>query len=182
MSLKILSDRFRKPAAPPVAALAKPDPEAEARATRAAAAAQGRIDRAEKAAAAAEAKATAAEARAASQHLQSEVTAAAGRLRVLNAAQVTQLASGRYELVDGKVRSKLDPSKDLEADLGEWLASEGKHFLPAAVPGGGSGAPANPAAPKAAAPRDLSTQQGRDAYAAEVNAARGAKPRAQAPS
>lgn len=171
MSLKALASRARKSVAP------APDHAAALeRAQREASAARARTERAEADAVAARKEVADEKAARARQDLESRVSAAAAQARALNPAHVVALTRDRYEIVDGKVRSKADPAKDLDADMGEWLASEGKHFLPAQVPSGGSGAPGTTVAPAAAAPHDLKTQQGRDAAAREINARLSARP------
>lgn len=169
MSLKVLGDRFRARQAPAAVAPATPAaPSADLeRAQRSVAAANAKAERSAKAEAAALKSASEAQARADAQLLDATVSSAAARARVLNPSQVAALVRDRYELVGGKVVPRSDATLDLDADLGAWLAVDGKHFLPAAVPGGGSGAPANPTPPKQGAPHDLTTDAGKTAYARE---------------
>lgn len=122
-----------------------------------------------------------AQAEAARVRIESAVTSAASKARALNPGHVAQLLGNKVKLVDGKLT--VDGSdKDVDAYVAEWLGSEGKHFLPASVPSGGSGASGNPNPPPAKAAHDLSTKAGMTAYARdrELNARRpGQAPRAQ---
>lgn len=164
MSLKLL--RRKAPAAP-----AAPDATVTAeleRARREASAARAASERVAKELEAARKETLDARAAAAAQHLDAAIGSAAAKARAINPSHVVALTRDRYELVDGKVRAKADPTKDLDADLAEWLGSDGKHFVPAVVPGGGAGAPASPATPAIGAPHDLASDTGRTAYAASV--------------
>lgn len=164
MSLKVLASRARKVVAP-----APDHAVALERAQREALAAVARSERATADAVAARKEVAEAKATAAKNDLDARITASAARARAINPAHVVALTRDRYEMVDGKVRSKVDPLKDLDADLGEWLGSEGKHFVAALVPSGGSGAPGTTVAPSGAAPHNLKTAEGATAYAREIN-------------
>lgn len=164
MSLKVLTARIKRPEAKPAVdtdALARAD-----RAERAANAARGQAEAARKEVEAARKEVADAALARDRQMLDNALSSAAAKARALNPAQVVALTRDRYELVNGKVVPKDKPDADLDAHLGEWFQSaDGKHFIPAAVPGGGSGAPANPNAPKSAAPHDLTTATGMTDYA-----------------
>ena len=104
--------------------------------------------------------------------VQAAVTSAASKARALNPAQVASLLSGSVEDRDGKLVVKGADGADVDVDtyVPAWLASDGKHFLPASVPGGGSGAPATPNGAKPAAAHDLTTNKGLTDYARERDA------------
>lgn len=98
--------------------------------------------------------------------IESALTGAASKARALNAGQVASLLRNKVKLVDGKM-SVEGSDKDVDTYVSEWLNGEGKHFLPASVPGGGSGGPANPNPPPAKNAHDLTTNAGLTAYARE---------------
>jgi len=100
--------------------------------------------------------------------LEHKLTDAASKARALSPAQVAALMRDRFEVRDGKVLAKDKPDADVDTVVTEWLGSDGKHFLPAAVPSGGSGAPATAGTPKLGAPLDLTTDVGMTAYAREL--------------
>ncbi len=112
----------------------------------------------------AEAKALAAQKERDALAIEHALATAAGEHRALNGGQVAQLVRDRYEIKDGKVVFKTDPAKSIKDSLGEWLNSDGKHFLPASVPGGGAGAPGVTSTPKTSAPADVSTAEGATQY------------------
>lgn len=159
MSLKVLAGRLKRSEAPAV------DTSEIERARRAEAVARGQAEAARKEAEEARKAAAAAAAERDRHVLESAIGSAAAKHRALNPAHVVALTRDRFELRDGKVVAKDKPDADAEAYLGEWLAAEGKHFLPAQVPGGGAGAPSSAAAPKIAPPTDLTTAQGMTEYA-----------------
>lgn len=166
MSLKVLGQRFARPIATP----AKPDTEALDRARREVNAAKAAAERSAKETAEALKVAAAAQADRDRFLLDSALTGAASKARAINPQQVNALLRDRFELVEGKVRPKDKPEADVDAYIGEWLGTDGKHFLPASVPSGGAGAPSSPQAPRAAAPHDLTTSAGMTAYAREREA------------
>lgn len=159
MSLKVLAGRMKRTEAPTI------DTTEIDRARRAEAIARGQAEAARKEAEEARKAAAAAQAERDRHLLESAIGSAAAKHRALNPAHVVALTRDRFELRDGKVIAKDKPDADAEAYLGEWLAAEGKHFLPAQVPGGGAGAPSSAAAPKIAPPADLTTAEGMSAYA-----------------
>lgn len=166
MSLKVLTSKLRRPEAKP--AVDTSAIERAERAERAALAARAQADRAQKEVEASKAEAIAAQKARDAQLLDSTLSSAAAKARVLNPAQVVALTRSSFELVEGKVRPRDKPDADVDTYLGEWLASpDGKHFLPAVVPGGGSGAPGTTTPPKGAAPHDLTTSKGMTDYARE---------------
>lgn len=164
MSLKVLAGRLKRPEAKP--AVDNDAAERLARAERAAVAARAQADAARKEVEQSKAQALEAQKARDQQMLESAVSSAAAKARALNPAQVMALTRGQFELVDGKVRPKDKPDADVDTYLTEWLSSpDGKHFLPAVVPGGGSGAPGTTTPPKGAAAHDLTTKDGMTAYA-----------------
>lgn len=103
--------------------------------------------------------------------VESAITGAAAKARALNPGHVAALLGGKVKVGEGGKLSVDGSDKDLDAYVTEWLSGEGKHFLPAAVPGGGSGAPASPASPPQVKTYDLKTAEGMTAYARDREAA-----------
>lgn len=164
MSFKALQNKLKPRTAAPAAETA----EAIERARRAETIARGQATAAQKQAEEAQKRADEAIKARDAHLLESTLSSTAAKLRAHNPSQVVKLRLDAYELVEGKVRPKDKPEAELEAHMGEWLASaEGKHFVSPMVPGGGAGAPANPTAPKAATAHDLTTAEGATAYARE---------------
>lgn len=163
MSLKAVASRMRG-RAPAQGQQPPQNTEELERAKRAQAQAAKEAEAARRETAQAQAAAAAAAAERDGVRIDSLITSAASKARALNPAQVSQLLRGRVKLVDGKATVE-GSDKDVDAFVAEWLGTEGKHFLPASVPGGGSGGPANPQPPPQKATHDLSTNEGLTAYA-----------------
>lgn len=169
MSLKIL-DALKRREPPKVDTSAAEQAVAQAKAQAAAQvkAAEARVAKAEasaKAATEAAAKAARALEDAA---LDTQLSNALATAKVLNPAHATALLRSRFALVDGKVVSKDDPTKGVTDVVTGFLADEGRYMLPAAVPGGGAGAPSTPSAPAAAKPHDLTSNAGQTAFARQL--------------
>ncbi|MBL0219654.1 MAG: hypothetical protein IPQ07_38040 [Myxococcales bacterium] len=160
MSLKVLAGRIKRPEAKPAVEAVELD-----RARREATAARGQTEAARKEAAEAQKRADEARAALERQTLDSTIAGSAAKARALNPTHVVALTRDRFEIVDGKVRPKDKPDADVDTYMTEWLGSEGKHFLPAQVPGGGAGAPGTVAAPKMGTPHDMTTDAGLTGYA-----------------
>lgn len=168
MSLKALASRMKRREAPAQGGTPQTNEELE-RVKRQQAQAQKEAEKARTELAAAQQAAQQAQAERDRVRIDSLVTNAASKARALNPSQVSQLLSSRVKLVDGKAAVE-GSDKDVDAFVAEWLGSEGKHFLPASVPGGGSGGPANPNPPPAKTQHDLTTSAGLTAYARERDA------------
>lgn len=118
------------------------------------------------AAAAAEAAAAAAAAERDNVLLERTVMEVVGVHRPHNPAHAMALLRSKFEVRDGKVIHRTDAAKDVAATVKEFFdGAEGKYMLPAVVPGGGGGAPANPNAPQTGPAPDLSTRDGATTYA-----------------
>lgn len=169
MSLKALANRMKRREAAPAQGGAPQTNEELERAKRAQAQAQKDAEKARAELAAAQQAAQAAQAERDRVRIESMLTSAASKNRAMNPSQVSQLLGSRVRLVDGKAVVE-GSDKDVDAFVAEWLGSEGKHFLPASVPGGGSGGPANPNPPPTKAAHDLTTNAGLTAFARERDA------------
>lgn len=163
MSLKAIASRM-KSRGPAQGQQAPQNTEELERAKRAQAQAAKEAEAARQALAKAQAEAAQAQAERDGVRIDSLITSAASKARALNPAQVSQLLRGRVKLVDGKATVE-GSDKDVDAFVSEWLNTDGKHFLPASVPGGGSGGPSNPQPPPNKAAHDMTTSEGLTAYA-----------------
>lgn len=95
--------------------------------------------------------------------------------RTIAPAQVVSLIRSQFAVKDGKVVHTTDASKTPAQVVEAWLATEGRHFLPASVPAG-AGSPGIPAAPSAPEPLDLTTSKGATAFVHGLLAIPGAAP------
>lgn len=99
--------------------------------------------------------------------IRTAITTAAAKSKALNPDHVVALRAADFIIHNGKVVSKADPTKDVDAILGEFFNGEGKYLLQPTVPGGGSGAPATQVVQQGK-PLDLSTNEGLTALARQI--------------